>query len=249
MKRQFVIFAFFVLTSKVCAQVPYTNLKDAGLAGPIKEIVEQTYNGIMKSQNDLTERSEKYVTEFDELGNIISQEGFDQYGARMIKLIYDYTNTKQVVVSILGQTDSLRQKSVYIFDDRNRLISSQGSGFATIYIYNKLGNKIGEQSFSSGVLKRNKVINYLHNRKCKELAVDPEGKILYSLSYIYDKIGKVKQITITDNSDDINAETVIRFYEFDKYYNWTFNTSAYTTKSSTGKYSTSTFVKRTIKYY
>ncbi len=128
-----------------------TKWEREGLKGKVKEYTIVSYNVEQKYGEDVKKLSDKWVSKYDDNGNLLEQLTYDENGTLSDKSIYQYkydVNSNQIEQDMYNATRVLIEKVNY--DTKGNAIKeifNDGSGSTSTYDDN--GNKIAEVSYDT----------------------------------------------------------------------------------------------------
>jgi len=231
MKNFILIIVFFCFVQIVEAQTLFppeavSNLKELGIKGHVKELIEYSYSA-KYDDNDTSKKRWKTIFEFDQQGNLLSEIVYSPHGRITSKSLYNYTKKDTVTISQFDYTNKLANKLILKYDDRGMLIESDqynppivAPTFKTTFKYDVKGNEIeNDLYFGNGSLAQVAVIFY--GRKNQKTEEDFTGKFAINNKtvYKYDELGYlIEEETI--NKDDSAPTIELKYAKHDKYGNW-----------------------------
>jgi len=198
MKKQIVL--LIIIIGIISCKTNNNDLKESGLNGSVKKIIDSNYDGIQKfgEWEKVNNLKDKMVREFDKQGNLIKIEFSNEYGC-LTRWIYDNMGDTSVV-------------KCYSYNPSGNLYDEVNQPYVTKKIREFKENKTFEKEFDSkgNLLSILELIKEF-GRIIKETRYNETGEKRYEQYYSYFDDGKMKEATLIFFTNETADTTTTKF--------------------------------------
>jgi len=255
-----------IANAQLLYELPIPYLKDLGLKGRIKEVIELDYGGEINGVTvDTLGKYNKTVLKFDVDGKRKETTEYDPDGNMIVKWLFDYTKERTVEVNRTNNANILLSRYIFKYNDQGKQIECDSyvnyiidnvvdTVFSKyIFKYDVNGNRIEEDIQDEKSAYIDKII-FLYNDKHQQIEKDSysvDGSLYAKTLYEYDQSGN----TIKNEDYDPNKGISIggdsaAYSNIDKHGNWLLkNYQESFSPNKTGGMVQKGIIKRTILYY
>jgi hypothetical protein len=255
MKYPALLYLLFIV-NVLNAQNPGTGLKNAGLKGKVKQLVDYIYvNGT--ETIDTLRPPAKFTKTFNEDGNEIEEHMINSNGSPAGKAEYNYPDGRVIVINAFNGKDSLTTQTVQKYDkkgfetEQTVRYGARGDVLKAEFEYDKKGREIEEDNYSREKLTAKIVATYNeYGQRIETDFYDPDGNIRQKIKRVRDTV-KNTLVEASYNAKGVLEKQDTFIYSMpDKQGNW--QRMEHTTEAhyNDGKpFIRKTFTKRELVYF
>jgi len=260
MQRSFLFISCLFITVATKAQKPRQMLIDAGLKGPVKEVVEYEYRSEGNKDVDTTHSPFKTITKFNQDGKEIESITYNTNGSINYRIEVDNTNPGIIVKSEFTPIGELLQRTIFSYNVFGNKIKTEymvpdierlrlhGATVIENYVLDEKGNEIEADIINEDTNKKWQRLT-TYNEKGLKVKVEDKNYGEQS-SYTYDNSDRVVESKIVYTNGQSPELSSTKYGESDGYGNWlqlSTETKGYTKWQ--GNYTFYDIKKRRITYY
>jgi len=248
------------LSQLVSAQPLYKDLKESGLIGHVKSVIEYTYYGKTNADKvNMDQTPSKTIMNFDQNGRKVDETRLTYQGILMGKFTFDYSDPKRIVINEYQDEGKLTKRYAFKYDNSGRIAAFyqyypkiDSPIFSILYKYDDKNNLIEDSSYVAGkhLVSKNKFLYNERNQKIEADIYSPPERSMNKIHYKYSQNGALAgQNNEFEESALVKNNDSTEYSNPDKYGN--FQSGLYINRSSllgqemVGK----KVLKRVIVYY
>ena len=221
----------------VSAQGPPASLKELGLKGRVKQVIEDNYDIVRNNANgDSLKHVGKRIKNFDENGNQLDESSYDKGGDLESKFTFDYSKARKVIASAQDNNGNLLAMFIIKYDDRGNEIELspylegaklRGPGpikFKAFFKYDGRNDRVEMDTYTPGInLHSKEIFVYNDNHQIIEkysTEESPNGVIKKRITLKYSSGGNQIEEESYDSKGRLKSESTTLYSNIDVDGNW-----------------------------